>query len=289
MIGLSRIKRRWRWEQKKHRQRRAERAVRRFPLVRKPASSGLPGELVVSLTSYPPRFPVLAMTVKSLLDQTVAHRTILWIANKDLPALPDDVRALERHGLEIRGCEDLLSYKKLIPCLAAFPDAFIVTADDDVYYPRHWLKQLVASYDPSDPAVVAGRAHLLRWRDDGSALPYTEWEFDTPRTRATEPRTALFPTGCGGVLYPPRSLPPEVMDESAFLELCRHGDDIWFFHMQRAAGMKQVKVAKPFRLVSWDSSQDSALWLSNLSQGQNDVQIRAVEQRYGTFGAPCPV
>src|SRR3954466_7969070 len=86
----------------KMRVREAERAVAHFS-----RTSGrphrLPGELIVSLTSYPPRYPTLAKTLKSLLAQDVwADRTILWLEEKDVSALPDDVRALTEVGLEVR-------------------------------------------------------------------------------------------------------------------------------------------------------------------------------------------
>lgn len=280
--GVRRLRRYWRLRQARVWLRRAERAVARFPAVRTRRPSPLPGPLIVSLTSYPPRFASLHLTLKSLLDQDIAaDRTILWIAEADLGALPESVRALERFGLEIRGCADLLSYKKLIPCLAAFPDAFVVTADDDAYYPPGWLARLVAGYRAGDPAVIAGRAHLARFAGDGLALPYADWRFDTQRTTAGEPRTAIFPTGAGGILYPPRCFAPEVMDERTFLELCAHGDDIWFFTMQRRAGTGQRRAKGSSRLVVWDASQESALWLDNIEAGRNDRQIAGVEARFG--------
>ena len=142
MRGVWRI-RTWLGEQRRRqRLRRAQRAVSRFPTVtgRKPHELGAP--LIVTLTSYPPRFPTLGATLRSLLDQTVqADRTILWLAEQDLALLPDDVIVLKDFGLEIRTCADLRSYKKLIPALQAFPDAWFATADDDVYYRPDWLEE----------------------------------------------------------------------------------------------------------------------------------------------------
>src|SRR6478736_6608940 len=84
---------------------------------------GLPGELVVSLTSYPIRFRTLHKTIRSLLGQDIrADRVILWLADGDEQYLPDDVRELQQLGLEIRNCADFRSYKKIIPALEAFPE-----------------------------------------------------------------------------------------------------------------------------------------------------------------------
>src|SRR6516165_1052567 len=57
----------------------------------------LPGELIVSLTSYPARFGTLGLTLRCLLSQTIrADRTILWISNADASLLPSDVIRLQQ-------------------------------------------------------------------------------------------------------------------------------------------------------------------------------------------------
>ncbi|WP_416907200.1 MAG: hypothetical protein ACMVO5_09090 [Polymorphobacter sp.] len=183
--------------------RAAVRAVAGFPRVKSQQDHRLPAPLIITLTSYPPRFPMLANTIKSLLDQSMrADRLVLWITHEDMDALPDDVRALEQHGLEIRGSIEMRSYKKLVPALLAFPDAFLVTADDDVYYPPRWLATLVESLDPQDPKIVSARAHMARLDENGRFIPYINWEFDTQSQIATGPSKLLFPTGGAGTLYP---------------------------------------------------------------------------------------
>jgi hypothetical protein len=95
----------------------------------------LPGKLIVSLTSYPLRFATLPLTLRSLLCQAVKpDRIVLWVPHDDEPIIPEAVRRLTSYGVEIRTTDDIKSFKKIIPAVRAFPDAFIVTADDDVYY-----------------------------------------------------------------------------------------------------------------------------------------------------------
>jgi hypothetical protein len=278
----------WRIEQAlvKQRERRllraAQRAVARFPIVRNRQPHGLTKPLIVTLTSYAPRFQTLALTLRSLLDQSIApDRTILWLAKGDQDQLPREVHALEQHGLEIRLCDNLLSYKKLIPAWRAYPDSFLVTADDDVYYPREWLATLLAGIEPQERAVVGARAHLARFDVNGHALPYASWDLVTTHRRATTPNTRLFPTGVGGILYPPGSLAPQVDDEATFMALCPTGDDIWFFWMARLAGATHVGTPEPFDLIPWPSSQQTALWTANLEGDGNDRQIQAMQTRFG--------
>ncbi|HVZ98877.1 MAG TPA: hypothetical protein VG841_01030 [Caulobacterales bacterium] len=245
-----------------------------------PRRHALPGRLVVSLTSFPPRFPTLAATLKCLLSQTVAaDDVILWIAHGDAPELPEDVRALTRYGLTIEFTEDLRSFKKIIPTLAAFPDAFVATADDDVYYPETWLEEACAAYDPQRREALCHRAHGIGLDAAGLPLPYRAWRHDV---RARESSPLLFPTGIGGVLFPPGTLHDDVRDVTSFTRLCPTADDIWLYWMVRRAGALVRRVGPRRDMVTWPSSQTFSLHRVNAApDGANDVQIRNMIARYG--------
>ena len=239
----------------------------------------LGGRLIVSLTSYPPRFSTLALTLKCLLSQSVrADETILWIAEGAMAALPDDVLALKAHGLTVRVCEELGSYKKIIPALEKYPDAFIATADDDRDYPRGWLAALVAGQRERPGSIVCHRARVMQLADDGSLLPYRSWRY-----AASDDTKPLMPTGFGGVLYPPHSLAAEVTDRATFREISPHADDLWLKWMSAAVGT-------PVHLVTddgpspydWPDSQRVSLLGSNVHAGGNDQQAAALSERFGT-------
>ncbi|WP_444677466.1 hypothetical protein [Halomonas sp. E19] len=171
------------------------------PLKKKLANHTLPGELVVSLTSYKARFDNLHLTLRSLLLQEMwPDHIILWIAEEEKGALPPSVLELKKYGLSIRFCEDIRSYKKIVPTLREHPDSFIVTADDDIYYEPNWLKGLIESWDSEYKSVMAHRAHKIRLDEKGHPLPYKQWKW---QVGPEEPADGLIvPTGCAGVLYP---------------------------------------------------------------------------------------
>ncbi len=282
MRGVWRIRNWLDEQQRRHRIRQAQRAVARFPTLTARKPHGLGGPLIVTLTSYRARFPSLGLTLRSLLDQTVqADRTVLWLSEEDLPHLPRDVVALQDSGLEIRTCADLRSYKKLVPALRSFPGAWFATVDDDVYYQPDWLESLVDEAVPGDRTVIAARAHLARLDGSGRLLPYLEWEMNTGCLRAPSAETRLFPTGVGGVLYPPGAFADAVTDESAFVRLCGYGDDIWFFWMARLAGTKQVRSVQGIDLLTWPRSQEVGLFHENQFNSRNDEQIRNMEKAFG--------
>lgn len=253
-------------------------AVRRLKYPRHGCPHGLPGELIVSLTSYPARFGTLHLSIACLLDQSVkADRTILWIAHEDIGKLPAKVRRLKCRGLEIRACEDVRSYKKLIPALEAFPEAFIVTADDDIFFPHNWLEVLTRT--PERGVIACHRAHRLKRLKNGALRPYLEWQIDVQDADARRASDDVFPTGGAGALYPPHSLDPSVTDRALFERLCPDGDDLWFYWCARIAGTLNKKVGGKMRLVPWPGSQACTLWSYN-EAGGNDRMIDGLQQEF---------
>jgi hypothetical protein len=258
--------------------RAVERAWDRRGVRPAPKAHGLPGELIVSLTSYKPRFATLAPTLKCLLLQTVAtDRTILWISESDVNALPAEIVALTGEGLTIAATKDLRSYKKIVPSLRLAPHAFIVTADDDIHYEPTWLEHLVRAYRHAGE-IVCRRAHAITLLHDAPA-PYTRWRHDVANG---PPSPLLFPTGGGGVLYPPGALHADVLDEETFTALCPTADDVWLYFMGRRAGAIYRRVGPRRDIIPWPGSQSVALLRHNVGDAHgNDAQIARLIARYG--------
>ena len=108
-------------------------------------------KLIVSLTSFPERMYDLHFCLYSLLTQTLKpDEVILWLAAEEFPNkeadLPQKVLQLKDNGLTIKWCENIGSYKKLIPTIREYPNDIIVSADDDIFYPAEWLERLYNSY-----------------------------------------------------------------------------------------------------------------------------------------------
>jgi hypothetical protein len=241
----------------------------------------LPKPLIVSLTSYPARYGVLPLTLRSILRQTVKpDRVVLWIAEKDLSSLTPEITGLQTEGLDIRPTDDLRSYKKIIPALDAFPDAFICTADDDLYYWSTWLEELVEGIIGPERTITCHRAHEIAADALGHFKSYDQWVIDT-RLRGNHRN--LFPTGSGGILYPPGILAHGPEDRQAILDLCPYSDDIWLYWMGRRNGANYRAVSRRRDLAAWPGSQTEGqgLWRYNLGQGGNDVQIRKMAEKYG--------
>lgn len=242
-------------------------------------SHNLPALLIVSLTSYPARFGTLHLTLKSILLQNIAaDHVILWISHKDKNALTSSVFDLQRKGLEIKYCDDLRSYKKIIPTLKVCQNNFIVTADDDVYYWPTWLDELVKTYNIGSSDVICHRIHNIRLGQDCLPLPYMQWDMEI---QSTESSRLNFQTGVGGVLYPPQAFNKEVLNVEAFNRLCPQADDVWLYWMIRLNGLVVRRVPQTHRLYTWPDTQKTALFHDNVAGGGNDDQVRAMVNFYG--------
>lgn len=250
---------------------------RPLPRARKP--HGLPEQLVVSLTSYRGRFATLTATLRSLLAQTVApDRLVLWVGHDDRSSLPVEAERLVAGGLEVQATDDLGPYTKIVPALERFPEAVVVTADDDLYYEPAWLEGLVAGHRDAPDDVVCRRARAIANGADGALLPYEQWDIVKRPARSDR----LLPNGFAGVLYPPRCLHGDATRRDICLDLAPTADDLWLYWMARLAGRCFTNVGVSRHLINWPGSQTDALWEQNrLRTGGNDDQIARLAGRYG--------
>ena len=244
-------------------------------------------EVVVSLTSYGQRVDSVHHTIISLLDQTATvNKLILWLSKEEfsMANLPQPLLELVSEYFEIQFCDDIKSYKKLIPTLELYPNAHIITFDDDVIYPHNHIEKLLETSEKFPGMVVCHLAHRIKAKRDAhnneyiSFFPYKDWHTGVSQDK---PSYDLYPVGVGGVLYPPNSLDEEVLNRDAFTKLCPYADDIWFKLMATKKGTltKIVECPLPYeRYLHIPNTQHISLWQINASQ--NDIQFASALKAY---------
>lgn len=243
-------------------------------------------EIVVSLTSHGNRIHDVHLAIESIMQQTIKpNRIILWLAKDEFEGktLSVALQMQQKRGLEIAFCEDLKSYKKLIPSLKRFPEACIITIDDDLAYNPNVVEKLINCHKNNPTSICALRMHEVILDDNGKPLPYTNWSLCIEECPENN-RLAFF-TGGGGVLYPPHCFTDEVFNKDVFMDICGTADDVWFNAMRLLNGVKVTKVFSSdsegdFNELS--SSRVSPLRVDNVPFG-NDKAIASVYGRYGLF------
>lgn len=241
----------------------------------------LPAPVHINLTSFPERFGNLHLTLKSLLLQSVsADAVVLWVYKDDVGQLPIKVTDLQKDGLTIATVsQDTRSYKKLIPALKAAPEAFHVTADDDIYYRPEWLATLVDGYQGDNKEILCWRAHYLRKAKNGAIKPYRQWY---PKTEVRGPDPQLFFTSGAGVLFPPGCLDPRATDIDLALSLAPYADDLWWFWLASLNNCSIRRVGNNPKLINWKGSGGSSLWQFNKQDsGGNDSQLQQLDRHFG--------
>jgi len=269
-----------------------------IPLL-KPLESVNSPRYIVSLTSYGKRLVALApYAILTLLNQSAKpDKVVLWVAHEDKGKIPQVLYDLTSKGLEIHFCEDIKSFKKLIFSIEMYPDDYIITVDDDVYYPQNWFAQLLSAHKKNPKKIICHRAHGIKVDEQYNPIPYLKWyrniEPGTYFSSMSDERhfpESIFPIGMCGILYPPGCFHRDISNQSLYMRLAPKADDIWFWAMA-VLNQEYYNGESPYIVVEKGYSTylheidpelqrgENALWSYN-SQGGNDLQLKAVIEHY---------
>ena len=233
------------------------------------------GGAVVSLTTHGIRLAQVYLTIESIARGAVRpRRLILWRnPGSDESYLPKTLARLQRRGLEIKFAENFGPHTKYFPYVASVDSHEIplVTADDDVIYPSHWLRDLVVAHTAEPQHIHCFRAR--RVQISGNSLKsYEEWPF----TDSIEPSSLNFATGVSGVVYPPALLDALRKAGSTFMACCPKADDVWLHAMALRHGYKIKQLSASYcDFPVAPMTQALALYINNARPEGNDKQITA--------------
>lgn len=240
--------------------------------------------VVVSLTTYPKRFKDIELCLKSLILQNEKPDKIIVYLGSDSVGikLPASMKKFENYGVEFKYDEsdDLRSHKKYFYAMQEFPDAVVVTADDDIIYPCDWLKSLLNSYEKHPNCISARRVHRMLLDANGKLKPYNHW-LDQYR-KTLNPSHSLIATGNAGVLYPPCSIDKRAFEIDNIKKLCFGADDIWLKCMALLHGTKYIWV--PNNIIDLPEivgEKKNTLSKSNVIENKNDEYLKSVMEHYG--------
>ena len=200
-------------------------------------------------------------------------RIVLWLDDDEtFIRRPVSLRRLEDRGLEVRLAPRYGPHTKYYPYLESH-DVFekpLVIADDDVCYPRGWLRGLILSYK-EDPAVVSCyRAHVVSL-DKGRVAPYLNWKPCRSSMRVRD----ILQLGFPDVSTPPPFLREIKAAGTEFLELCPRADDIWLHVRALRAGFEVRQIGRRSLVFPFiPGTQAAGLSASNVWRRQNDVRSK---------------
>ncbi len=250
-------------------------------------------QIIVSITSYPARIHEAVLAIRTIYRQTkLPDKVILWLGEEKFPNKFDDLpeellQLMHEKNLEIRWCEDIGPHTKYYYAFKEYPDALVVTIDDDILYPPDRIENLYRCYLRFPYAVSAGRADFVPISEHEEMPPVTIWPEEVDAW-VLQPSMQLYAMGVNCVLYPTIlfSQVSELLDKETIRRICPYADDLWLKAMEAVAGIPVV-VSEPDQPlpISTEESQETALWHYNCVDGGNNVQWKQIEHeidaRYG--------
>jgi glycosyltransferase involved in cell wall biosynthesis len=249
---------------------------------------------IISLTSYPERINTAHLAVQSLLDQTVkTEKLILWLSQEDFPNKADDLPkgllALTAKGLTIEWCDNLKSYKKLIPALIKYPQKIIITFDDDLLYNKETVEILYNCHIKYPGVIIAhtvGRMFFNEENELDKFPPSMYYDRNSVELNyfglLKKPSFFNKLTGCGGVLYPPGSLHIDVLNANKCMSLAPTNDDIPFW-LQAVRNRTKIMVPEKHfpEIQNIPGTQEVSLnYINNLAENTLPQCVKNIMDAY---------
>ena len=237
-------------------------------------------KVYVSLTSWGARVATVHLTIESIARGSQRPgRFVLWLDDDGwLANLPPELAALQGRGLEIRKSENYGPHTKAYPAISEgiAPDWLLVTADDDVIYPRKWLAGLAEASAKYPENLVAYRTLEYVFESGSDQIaPMRFWRW----VHTTRPNRRFFALGVDGCAYPARLREALGQRGGAFLAVTPKNDDIWVNAVAAEIGVTVAQVnrwRRTFPLIP-DTQDQGLINTTNgpAGLGLNDIQVNA--------------
>jgi hypothetical protein len=235
-------------------------------------------EIIVSLTSFPERINDLWITIDSLMRQSyLPKRVILYLSidqfPKGLNSLPKSLLRYCKYGLDIEfKKDDLKPHKKYFYAMQDYPNDLLVTVDDDLYYQKDALSNLIDIHKKYPEAVCANVIRIINFDSEGVVLPYGEW--NSGFSSRDCPSHKILAVGGGGILYPISLFKDRSMFDVNFIkENALYTDDLWLKAYELINDIPVATAEYKHLYIEVFGSQTISLKSKNVNQkiGNNDL------------------
>ena len=248
--------------------------------------------IIISLTSFPDRIKTVHFPIEDALNQSIKPEAVfLYLSKEQFPKLekdlPQDLLNLQRNGLRIIFVEeDIKAHKKYFYAFKNFSNKIIITIDDDLRYDRFMIERLIISHYKNPRAIIASRVHLITGnRNKESIDPYSEWRKEY-NGWINIPSHQLLATHGAGTLFPPYCINIERLcnlDDIKKLSLA--ADDMWLKVNEVLSNTPIVLAATHKKLNIINGSQETALWKTNVTKNENDIQLNKILNKYNRINS----
>lgn len=207
-------------------------------------------------------------------------KIILWLSKEQflsLDLLPKTLLKQKKRGLDIRLVEgNIGSHKKYYYTLQEFPNDYMITIDDDIFYQSTMIENMF-NYSIRYPlSVISQYSVKILWIEN-NLEPYVLWP--AIKNEAKPNLYSFFGTG-GGTLFPPFSFAEDVLNKDLFMLLAPTADDVWLNAMCRLKNTKITKISYNSNFLPLLNISGQNLNSINNKLNQNDKQLFAVREYF---------
>lgn len=196
------------------------------------------GEIIVSMTTWPPRAESAIQAMRSLVTQQHSDpvRFVLVLSEEEWDMdfmcakrdTYDVIDAMKELGVEIIWDKNnIKSHKKLIPTLERYPGHPILVVDDDVEQRNGWLQTFIDDHRKHPSDIIYGNSSSKVEFYNGKIV-----EGMQQRGMFTKPGQVTYnekpANGAAGTLYPSGTFTdPLFFNRRLFMRLCPTSDETW--------------------------------------------------------------
>lgn len=243
-------------------------------------SMGGDRKIIVSFTTFPKRIDSIWKVIECMLRQTVRpDKVMLYLSReqfpKELDDLPQSLRKYKDNGLVdvVFVDDDLRSHKKYYYSFQQFPEDLIILIDDDLFYVKTLISELLEEHAKFPESIICHRAHTVTRDQYGALNPYAKWRSQKSRRGPTH---AIFHTSGGGTLYRPFLFSEQLYNRKLIKDLCFYADDVWLNVLAFVSGITIVKSNYYTNYLPVYIKDDIKLSVVNVQQSLNDNQLEKV-------------
>lgn len=184
-------------------------------------------KLIVSMTTIPSRFKRLEENLPSLLEYQTYKVEKLRI-NLDDCLSEEQLKPYKElqekyHQIELgTGEKRWRSCNKLLPTVKDYPDAVIITVDDDIYYKEKTIETLVKEYETNQDCIIAQEVNPIVIEDE-------KWKFlMSYDVMMKQKEWGKYLSNCA--LYPPHTFDGTDLYDYDKMHYCTDSkdDELWF-------------------------------------------------------------
>lgn len=239
---------------------------------------------IVSLTTFPKRFPNLWMVLFCIFNQTIRPaKIVVTLCEEEIPqgfkTLPAILRYFEKQGVEFLFVkENLRPHNKYFYCMQKYKNRDIITIDDDLLYYPHTIAKLIAMHKKYPKCICTNRGTKIVEKD-GCFVRSNEWPSVISHYG---PSLDIIALGYSAVYYPSSFRPNLLFDASLIKNLCLGTDDLWLRVVETLEGVKVVNGEYYAHPMTLPSSQSVALQKRNCANENNgnDINWKRLDKRF---------